>query len=81
MVIYSGIKLGRSLCEILGIDPTNVYRIFLDCAIHKEAKVTVYEYASTDEGKLHKFADIIKHYEIKELCNVVQTEGLDWQKH
>jgi len=70
MVFYTGKELNQAICKMLGIDPSNVYRVILDCKVGEAAKVTVYEYATTDEGKLHQFADIIKHYEIREVSEL-----------
>ena len=67
MAFYTGLKLNQSICEMLNIDPTDVYRIVIDCRAREVARVTIYSYARTDEGKLHKFADIVKHYEIREI--------------
>ena len=67
MVVYTGSELNKAFCELLNIDWTDVYRVELICQVNDVAKVTVYYNVRTDEGKLRKFADIIKHYEIKEI--------------
>jgi hypothetical protein len=67
MGVYTGVELNKAICELLNIDYTNVYRVELICQVNDVAKITVYSYAVTDEGRLSEFADIIKHYEIKEI--------------
>lgn len=60
-------QLNLALCEMLNIDPTGVNRIILESNVNEIARVTVYSYARTYGGKLNKFADIVKHYEIREV--------------
>jgi hypothetical protein len=67
MAIYTGNELNTYICEMLNIDPTDVYRIELEAQVNEIARVKVFSYARTDEGLLHQFADIVKHYEIKEI--------------
>ena len=67
MPIYTGLKLSQSICDVLGVDSSNVYHLTLECSASDIARVTVYQYAETDEGELHQFADIIKHYEVREV--------------
>ena len=67
MAIYTGELLNTYVCKMLNIDPTDVFRIELVAQVNDIARIAVHSYARTDEGKLHQFADIVKHYEIREV--------------
>lgn len=47
--IESGRTLGAALCEALGINPTNVRRIVVDCSANGVALVEVTCYVETDQ--------------------------------
>lgn len=63
---YTGERLNEAICQAIGVDPTKVYRVVLDARVGEIARVTTFGYAETEDGKLHQFADVVKHYEIRE---------------
>jgi len=63
---YTGEHLNEVICRAVGVDPSKVYRVVVDAKVGDIALVTTYGYVETDEGKLHEFADVVRHYEIRE---------------
>lgn len=72
-MVISGAFLGTALCEALGIDPTGVRRVIVDCQVGKEAKIITHSFVPEDKGNYRMVADgfktVLRRYELKEVKN------------
>ena len=65
MTKYSGTYLNDELCHAVGIDPTSVYRVIVDCRVGQIAKVITHGFVETDDGKIDRLKRVVRHYELK----------------
>ena len=69
MAHYTGVELGKELCEAVGVNPENINRIIVDCRIGAAAVVITHGFADTDIEKVSELKKEIKKYKLVLLVN------------
>lgn len=70
--LYTGNRLGKALCELLGLDASVITRIEIDCPLEDMAKVTTHGFAKTDDEKIDYFRTVIRQYKLRpiDVCQI-----------